>query len=359
MVTLVAILLPVVVILMAFVINFAWMNLTKTQTFIATDAAARAAGRTFALTGDVNAAKIKANEIAKFNLVAGNPITLQDSDFQLGTSNRASVSTRYTFTPGGSHPNALKVTINRNAGSVNGSIPLLMPEVFGINSYSLSKSSVTTRVEVDIALVIDRSGSMAYAANEKATSGSYPVAAPTGWVFGQPAPNPSRWRDLAAAANGFITEMQASVLQENVALVTYGDASLTESPLTSNYSAIVSGITKYTNNYPMGLTNIRAGLENGVNALASGAARPSASKVIILMTDGVRTSGSDPLPVAISAAGKGIVIFTVTFSAEANQPAMIAIANAGSGKHFHATDAPSLTAIFETIVRMLPTVLTE
>jgi len=57
MLVLVAILLAIVVILMVFVVNLAWMELSRTQTFIAADAATRAAGRTFSMTGDVGAAK--------------------------------------------------------------------------------------------------------------------------------------------------------------------------------------------------------------------------------------------------------------------------------------------------------------
>jgi len=359
MLVLVAILLAIVVILMVFVVNLAWMELSRTQTFIAADAATRAAGRTFSMTGDVGAAKVKANEIAKLNRVAGKPLTLVDSDFQLGSSNRSSGNTRYIFTPGGSNPNAMKVTINRSDASVNGSIPLLMPKALGIGSFSFSKSSVTTRVEVDIAFVIDRSGSMAFAANEAASAFHLPAAAPFGWNFGNSIPSPSRWRDLALAANGFISEMNASVLQENVALVTYGDSAVIDASLSNNYATIQTRINNYTNSYPPGATNIGDGLQLGINALASGAARDSASKVIILMTDGIRTAGPDPLPIAIQAATQGIVIFTVTFAAEADQPAMIAVAHAGSGQHFHATSAATLTAVFEIIVRMLPTVLTE
>ncbi|MFO1001406.1 MAG: vWA domain-containing protein [Planctomycetaceae bacterium] len=360
-IALVAFMLPVLLILAAFAVNMAWIDLSRTQAFIAADAATRAAGRTYSLTGDLAQAKAKANTAASMNLVAGKAMTLVDSDFTLGTSTRSSTLNRYSFTAGGSQPNALKVRIQRTASSTNGAIPYLLPGILGPAGYEVSRTSVSTRVEVDLAFVVDRSGSMAYASNEKAVYPPLPKAAPAGWFFGNPAPNPSRWRDLAYAANYFITEMENSVLSEKVALVTYGDGASTDRAMTYDYATIRSGISYYTNSFPSGQTNIGDGLSAGVNALASSGARNYASKVIILMTDGIRTPGlgADPVSVASKAASQGIIVFTVTFSAEADQSGMKAVAAAGSGQHFHADNAASLASVLQTIVRILPTVITE
>ena len=360
-VALVAFILPVLLILAAFAVNMAWIDLSRTQAFIAADAATRAAGRTYSLTGDLAQAKAKANTAASMNLVAGKAMTLVDSDFTLGTSTRSSTLNRYSFTAGGSQPNALKVRIQRTASSTNGAIPYLLPGILGPAGYEVSRTSVSTRVEVDLAFVVDRSGSMAYASDEKAVYPPLPMAAPTGWFFGNAAPTPSRWRDLAYAANYFITEMESSVLSEKVALVTYGDGASTDRAMTSDYNSIRSGISYYTNSFPSGRTNIGDGLAAGVNALAGSGARNYASKVIILMTDGIRTPGlgADPVTVASNAASQGIIVFTVTFSTEADQTGMKAVAAAGSGQHFHANNAASLASVLQTIVRILPTVITE
>jgi Mg-chelatase subunit ChlD len=360
-VALVALMLPVLLILAAFAVNLAWIELSRTQAFIAADAATRAAGRTYSLTGNLVEAKAKANTAASMNLVAGKAMTLLDSDFTMGTSIRSSTLNRYSFTPGGTQPNALKVRIQRTASSTNGAIPLLLPGIVGSTGYEVSRTSVSTRVEVDLAFVVDRSGSMAYASDEKAVYPPIPKAAPTGWFFGNAAPTPSRWRDLASAANFFITEMEGSVLDEKVALVTYGDGASTDRTMTSDYNSIRSGITFYTSSFPSGKTNIGDGLSAGVTALSGTGARNYASKVIILMTDGIRTPGlgANPVTVATSAASKGIIIFTVTFSTEADQTGMKAVAVAGSGQHFHADSAASLATVLQNIVRILPTVITE
>ena len=121
----VAILLPVVLILMAFVINLSWIDLCRARSFIAADAATRAAGRTFAITGDPEQAKSKAREIAQINTIAGIGIQLEDSDFTFGQSLRTSTSSRYQFVANASPPNAMRVSIKRLNSSANGGIGLL------------------------------------------------------------------------------------------------------------------------------------------------------------------------------------------------------------------------------------------
>jgi Ca-activated chloride channel homolog len=354
------VLLPVVMILAAFVINFAWIELSRTQTFIAADAATRAAGRTFAFTGDLSQAKLKANEIAKLNLVAGTQINIDDADFTLGQSIRSDSTGRYVFTPGGSNPNALKVGIRKLSDSSNGAIPMLFPNFLETSKFEFHKTSVSTRVEVDIAFVVDRSGSMIYAVNEVAT-GLPPKAKPN-WKALDPVPENSRWLDLVNAANAFIGEMDKSVLSEYVSLTSYGTDATLESPLVNNYDQIRKGFEKHTKKFPPGKTDIGSGLQHGLNSLGGTNARHHASKVVVLMTDGklnAPAGAPDPVAVATKAAGQGVVIFTITFADEADQSLMKKVAAAGSGKHFHASSANALKEVLESIVRMLPTVLTE
>jgi Mg-chelatase subunit ChlD len=132
--------------------------------------------------------------------------------------------------------------------------------------------------------------------------------------------------------------------------------------MTDNYAAIKSGIAKYTMSFPTGATNIGAGLELGLSSLNGGMARNSASKIVILMTDGklnAPAGAPNPVTVAKKAAEKGVLIFTITFADEADQGLMKNVASAGGGLHFHASTGTNLTAILKTIVRILPTVLTE
>lgn len=356
----VAILLPVVLILMAFVINLSWIDLCRTRSIIAADAATRAAGRTFALTGDPAQARTKAREIAKLNTVAGRGIELADSDFTFGQSQRSAIDSRYKFVANATPPNAMRVSIKRLNSSANGSIGLLLPKTFAAGEFEFERSSVTTRVDVDLALVLDRSGSMIYAADETATG--FPPKANPSWKIRDPAPSQSRWLDLAAGAEAFIQEMEKSALDEFVSLVTYGsDVTLDREP-SNSYNQVRNGIKNYTNSFPTGATNIGGGLQTGLNSLGRASARPSASKVIILMTDGklnAPNGAPKPKDVAQAAADRGVVIFTVTFADEADQKLMKEVATIGGGQHFHATNGASLSTVLATIARMLPTVLTE
>jgi hypothetical protein len=201
---------------------------------------------------------------------------------------------------------------------------------------------------------------MIYASNEAATG--FPPKSNLTWKPGDPAPPKSRWLDLAAGADAFLKEMELSALDEYVSLVTYASDVTLDHSVSNSYSKVNDGIGKYTNKFPTGATNIGGGLQSGLTSLGTGAARASASKVIILMTDGklnAPTGAPLPLDVAKSASEKGVVIFTVTFADEADQALMKNVASVGGGQHFHASTGASLKTVLLDIVRMLPTVLTE
>ena len=355
-VPLVCILLPVLIILAAFSINFAHMELVRTQAQIASDASVRAAGRTFALTGNLDSAKLAARNIAQRNPVGGKTLPLPDSSFVMGASTRKFTAERFNFQTVGSigpttKPNALRITVNES------NLRHLFPSLTGSQSFGFQRTAISTQVEVDIVLGLDRSGSMAYAADEKASGFVYPKAAPPGWNFGQAAPPRSRWLDLVNASDAFLKYLEESFVAENVALATYGDTATMDRAMTPTYTTIRQGIDGYTKKYPSGATNISDGITKGATLLKNG--RAFASKVMVVMTDGIRTAGVDPVAGATTLGKEGVIIYTVTFSNEADQSTMQKVAAAGSGKHFHATTSASLQSAFETIARSIPTIITE
>lgn len=353
---LVCLLMPVLIVLAAFSINFAHMELVRTQAQIASDASVRAAGRTFALTGDLNAAKAIARNLAQRNSMNRRPIALPDSAFTLGASTRTLTSTRFNFKPlnqlpAGTKPNSLKIDVSDNSQQH------LFPNLGGQKTFTFARTAISTQVEVDIALVLDRSGSMAYAADETASGWFFPKAAPPGWAFGLAVPPRSRWLDLVAASDGFLNYLDQSFVDENVALATYGSTATIDRPMSKNYATIRQGIDVYTQKFPTGATNIADGITKGGTLLASG--RTFASKVMVVMTDGIRTAGPDPVPIATSLGKQGVIIYTVTFSNEADKTVMAKVAVAGSGKHFHATTGSNLQTVFENIARSIPTIITQ
>lgn len=364
MLPLVAVLLPALLVLASFAINLAYMELTRTELRIASDAATRAAGYTLMTTGNAAAACAAARDGASRNAVGGRATQLADSDIVFGVSRRNSLAQRYTFTPGATPPNAVSVNARRDAASLTGMVGLVMPTFGAAKQFGPAQSAVSTQVEIDIALVLDRSGSMAYgdleASETMAGAGQPPASAPPGWKFCDPAPSGSRWLDLTTAVQAFLDTVAASPQQERVAVVTYADAAKRESPLSADYAAIPRTLDNYTVQLCMGYTNIQDGIAQGLNTLNDPAtSRPWAVKLIIVLTDGRRTAGGDPVAAAADAFRQGVAVHAVTFSREADQALMRQVASSGGGAHYHASTGDELLQLFRSVARRLPTLLTK
>src|SRR6476619_7067173 len=122
MLVLIAVCLPLCIIMAAFAVDVAWMQLVRTELRTSTDAAARAGAKELSLAQDTTVAKNMAKTVAKRNLVAGDPLLLADSDIVFGVSTQANDTTRFKFTAGGKQPNALRVTGRRTSGSLSGAV---------------------------------------------------------------------------------------------------------------------------------------------------------------------------------------------------------------------------------------------
>ena len=358
-----AIMLPVVILLAAIAINISYLELNRSEMVIASDAVSRAAGREYMSTNSFNSARAKGRDAGSRNLIGGKPLQLSDGDFVFGQSQRTGLSDRYSFTAGGgtggSNPNAVEVTARRTTGSLDGPLGLLLPSILPRSTVESSQTSRSNQVEVDVVLVIDRSGSMAYAANEPAVFPPVPAAAPPGWLFNGPAPNPSRWRDLVEAVDVFLIELTASPINEMVGLATYNGNTNIDQLLSSDYNSIRGALGNYTNYFESGKTNIGGGINAGQNCFAMSGTRPFAARVMIVMTDGIDTVGSDPITAAVNAAKEKIMIFTITFAQEADQTTMETVAKKALGKHYHATNGANLSLVFKDIARQLPVLLSK
>lgn len=352
--------LPVLLILAGLAINIAYIQLVRTEIQVANDAVAKAANRVFTRTGDMQQALLAAQDIASRNAVNFGTLTVRSSDLELGVATRDSITQRYSFTPGTSGANAMRVSLAKTAGTPSGPVRLLFPNLFGSNFADVGGGAVATRVELDVILVIDRSGSMAYAANEPAVYPPVPAAAPPYWNFNGPVPSPSRWLDTVGGVFSFLTQMQNSPQQERVSLVTYNNLAYRDVALTENYGEIANALAFYSNHFTLGGTNIGGGIDTAMAELERGQSlRPWAAKAIIVLTDGIHNIGSDPVASADFAGRQGVVVFTVTFALEADQSRMIQVAQKGGGLHFHATNGTELSLVFQEIARRMPTLLSR
>lgn len=360
---LIAVCLPLLIIMAAFAIDVAWMQLVRTELRTATDAAARAGAKELSLSQNENSARQSAKEAALRNRVAGEPLRLADSDIEVGRGSQVTVTSRFQFSPGGKPPNAVRVTGQRTEGSASGPVRLMLAGVLGVESFEPRERATSTLLDRDICLVVDRSGSMMWVLNggsvfPKGTKECDP-----------PHPTKSRWGALSIAVNSFLSELDKTVQKEQVGLASYSSdtteckrtykISEINSALVPDYKIIRNEIARIGSAPVKGRTAISAGLDEGIKVLTGKKARPFAVKTMILMTDGIHNLGPEPILSARNAAKKDIVIHTITFSDDADIKRMQDVAAATGGKHFHAPTAADLVKIFKEIAATLPVLLTE
>jgi Mg-chelatase subunit ChlD len=351
------VMLPVLLIMAAFAINLSYMELARTDLQIASDAASRAACRTFARTNDEALAVQAAKDAAVANPILGKVVTLRTSDIVFGTSIRPDLTSKYVFTPGDTPYNSVRVNLDSAA---SGALPLPMRVgATGVN-FTPAQIATATQAELDISLVVDRSGSMAFGSDEPVDPDNPPRQAPPDWVFGDPVPPGSRWLEAVVAVHDFLDILETSSAREKVGLTTYNTDALNDIPVTENYASITDALNVYSNAFQQGATNIGDGIGFGVNNLVSSPnARKWAVRVMIVLTDGIHNWGPDPVGMTYYAKDQNVIVYTVTFSMEADQARMQEVATVGMGRHYHATNMASLRSAFQEIARNLPVLLTE
>jgi Ca-activated chloride channel homolog len=360
MLVLIAICLPLCIIMAAFAIDVAWMQLVRTELRTATDAAARAAAKELSLSQSVDVARARAKEAAQRNRVAGDPMLLADADIEIGHGEQASATSRFQFAPGVTPPNAVRITGQRTRGSAAGPVDLLFAGVLGVRQFEPRERATSTQLDRDICLVVDRSGSMMQSLNGNST--------PSG-TCDPPHPTQSRWGALSIALEAFLNELDITPQDERVGLASYSSnttecgnqykISQIDSDLVGDYSIIRGVMTRLGSKPVKGRTAISAGLDEGLQVLTGRKIRPFAVKTMILMTDGIHNLGAEPIVSARKAARNDILIHTITFSDEADIRRMQDVAAATGGRHFHAPTSDDLVRIFKEIASTLPVLLTE
>ncbi|MEO1526340.1 MAG: VWA domain-containing protein [Planctomycetota bacterium] len=340
--------LPVVLAIAAFVINTVYMELARTELQVSTDVATRAAGRILAVTGDEQQSIDAANQMLALNPYANTTITVNDMDIVFGASVRDQSSDRYLFTPDGENINAVSM---RSFGIQD--VPMIFP-TFGVPvEFRPIKQAICTQVELDVAIAIDRSGSMASPVNATTTS--------TTWNAGGPVPSDSRWSEATAAVQGFIEIMDESIHDEHMSLTTFATDAKRDVDLQNDYSEIVTSLDEYSQSFDGGATNIGEGLVEAGKAFSKSKGkdnRPWAARVIILMSDGSHTTGTDPIAAAQTLANEKVMIYTISFSDQADYTLLEDIAKIGTGKHYHASNSGELADVFRELARSLPTLIT-
>jgi Mg-chelatase subunit ChlD len=207
---------------------------------------------------------------------------------------------------------------------------LIFGRLFDVVEFQPVQVAVAGRLDRDIALVLDVSGSMD--------------------EFG-------RFDALKNALAVFLNELSQSQQEEFVSLVVYNDTARKLQTLTPNLTLINRAFSR---SRPGGFTAIGLGLDAGIQSLLTDpAARSLVTKTVILMTDGNHNTGISPLAVAPKAVANRIVVHTITFSSGANQSLMRSVANQTGGLHLHADTNAQLIQVFREIALAIPVTLTE
>ncbi|MFN3189506.1 MAG: VWA domain-containing protein [Aureliella sp.] len=387
-VTLVAILLPVILLIAGFGIYIACGHLVRTELRSSVDFAARAGAKRMSMDQSESAGIAAAINVAGRNTIMGVPLRLQPGDITIGSSVQTGGDfSKFQFTPGGRIRNSIRVN-----GTTQGNSAVI--DLFGrlanVSNRNFSLPAVATNLDRDICIVIDRSGSMALPVTSSANA--------NGENCGPMAPN-TRFAALARAIDLFLGELAGTPQQEQTCLVSYSsNGSVTcrccptfdsegniinecprvsrgcggrvaytyrhleseqHSSLSFDNNAVRGPVQTMLNVGIAGGTAIGSGLNTGINAVLGANARPFAFPTIVLLTDGRHNTGISPIPIANRAKDEGIVVHTVTFSPAADQGLMRQVADITGGRHLHADNEADLGAAFREIALTLPVMLTN
>ena len=288
----VAIMMTILLGCVAFSVDIAYIQLVKLELKSSVDAAARAGGEALSRQQNLADAKVAAKNLAVLNVVAQDPLLLEDDDIIPGHSTLSTTTGKWNFTPFAGPYNSIRVIGRRTDPSPSGNVPLFFGKVFGWHDFEVQAQSTVVRIDRDILLVVDRSSSMKLAVDHPTGNMST-----SDWRFPLPPEPDSRWVALEAAVHTFVNALQETPQVEWLGLVSYAsnysrfgvnntEASIDEH-LTETHSAVNSEMAAHTGTVFNGLTHISKGIDEGVQALFHSGARPFAFKTMVLMTDGI------------------------------------------------------------------------
>lgn len=352
LVVLFAIVLPVMIVILGFTIDYANIQRVRNEIRVVADLAAKAATAKLAETQDPDQAVIAAQQVASANYVGGEPMELDPSDILFGHSIQTAGGS-FNFHEGLNPFNSVKINANRSASQGKG-VNLFFGSLYGRDEISLEQTATAAFRNVDIMLVLDRSGSMKWK-----TVGNMTPEELADIACKKPNPN-SRWSSLNDAIGVFLTTLENSPIQEKVGLATFASdysgycggkttyKSTLDQSMTASMPLIQQAMDHYNKEVWDGGTNIHAGLHEGRLHLQANKT-PGAEHFIIVLTDGVYNDGPAPFDEATLCQEAGITVHTITFSDQANQQDMITTAKNGGGTHHHADSEDELKRVFEKI----------
>lgn len=233
----------------------------------------------------------------------------------------------------------IKVTIQREP-------PSFFLGVLGITDWVVGATSVACSSGRDLAVVIDRSGSM--------------CADSLGYVSNNCPNTPHAWDPFNAVQDAAVDfSRNFSPMYDQISLVSYASSATTNLPLGSSFGPGSAYETAVMGMVPGGSTNIGAALLLARGQLTSPAAEIHAAKILVLLTDGIpnlptntATAHNYARQQAQLGADAGIRIYVIGLGDGVNHTFLQEIATIGSGVYLAAPEASDLQAAFQTIAEL-------
>lgn len=230
----------------------------------------------------------------------------------------------------------IQVTIQREA-------PSFFLGYLGITDWIVGATAVACSAGRDLAVVIDRSGSM--------------CADSLGYVSNTCPDTPDDWapfNDVQDAAIEFSRNF--SPVYDQLALVSYASTTSTDRTLGAAFGPGSPFETAVGSMTPGGSTNIGAALLLARGQLTGASAQTDAAKIVVLLTDGIpnlpnnTTQGQNyARQQAQLTADAGIRIYVIGLGNGVDHVFLQQIASIGSGVYLAAPESSDLQAAFQTI----------
>jgi hypothetical protein len=222
--------------------------------------------------------------------------------------------------------------------------PLFFSRVLGLTDFSIGSVAESTRFDPNVAIIIDRSGSMCV--------DSYPAAATTGIC-----PEVGPWEPFSTVqqiANNFVDQFKGN---PTFTLISFSSYATLDAALTQDRVAIKAAIN---NLRPGGTTDIAASLRTSIDQLLLSTGKNP--NLIVLLTDGVPNTvngvyygDNDPgarqglIDAADMAHDKGMIIYGINYGMGADNTLMRQVAEATDGSFYYAPNDGLLQNIYAEI----------
>jgi len=371
-VVMVAISLPLIVVMLALMIDTNWMMLTTLEAQSAADLSTLGTmdrHRTFNVDGGISQRETAAKEVGKIvfeaNSIGGRSRAISSADILLGdiVGGDFQVSTNpVTVT-------AAHVDTSQLAGM---DTPLfLAPTVFGVPSFVPRGAATRAVPHLEIVLCMDASRSMTL----KLNSSKFP----RGGGYQKPPLPGSRWMEIIDSVQGFLDVIEARYPSARVSLVTYGGGTtfpnpkyrskLDEEPArietsllpTNERDKITAVMHSYATDY-IALaygTEPNEGIRASLEVLATSQNRDNVQQAIILLGDGLSPKTDENIAIDW-ARDAGVSIHSVLVSNSSNAVSQLkAYAQGTGGVFIHAKAKKKVDAAFLSFADALKTRLVE